>query len=154
MSSKELNNRLRVLLVAPSLDILGGQSRQAVRLREGLSREPDLEIGFLPHNPRLPGILRSLQNIKYVRTFVTTLFYVALLLWRVRKYDIIHIFCASYYSYSFCAIPALLITTAFWKEIHYQLSQRRGGGPSRELANGRAVTSIGLMRSWFLPVIS
>ena len=116
MSSNETKNQLRVLLVAPSLDILGGQSRQAVRLKEGLSREPDLEIGFLPHNPRLPGILRSLQAIKYVRTVVTTFFYVMLLLWRIRKYDIIHIFCASYYSYSLSAIPALLISRLFGKK--------------------------------------
>jgi len=65
-------NKLRVLIVAPSLDILGGQSRQAVRLMEGLKRESNLEIGFLPHNPRLPGILLSLQAIKYVRTVVKT----------------------------------------------------------------------------------
>ena len=71
--------KLRVLVVAPSLDILGGQSRQAVRLMEGLKREPELEVSFLPHNPRLPGILRSLQRIKYVRTIVTTWYYIALL---------------------------------------------------------------------------
>jgi L-malate glycosyltransferase len=116
MSSADTQNRLRVLLVAPSLDILGGQSRQAVRLMEGLKREPDLEISFLPHNPRLPGILRSLQSIKYVRTVVTTLYYVALLLWLVRKYDIIHIFCASYYSYSLSAIPALAISRLYGKK--------------------------------------
>lgn len=108
--------KLRVVVVAPSLDILGGQSRQAVRLMEGLKREPDLEIGFLPHNPRLPGILRSLQKIKYVRTIVTTFYYVLLLLWRVRRYDIIHIFCASYYSYSLSAIPALAISRLYGKK--------------------------------------
>lgn len=108
--------KLRVLVVAPSLDILGGQSRQAVRLREGLQREPELEVGFLPHNPRLPGLLRSLQRIKYVRTVTTTLYYVALLLWRVRQYDIIHIFCASYYSYSLAAIPALAIARLYGKK--------------------------------------
>src|SRR6476619_4154995 len=95
--------KLRVLIVAPSLDILDGQSRQAVRLMDGLRRAPELAVSFLPQNPRLPGVLRSLQRIKYIRTVVTTLYYVALLLWRVRKYDIIHIFCASYYSYSLSA---------------------------------------------------
>jgi glycosyltransferase involved in cell wall biosynthesis len=117
-STKSTNDssHLRVLLVAPSLDILGGQSRQAVRLMEGLKREPDLEVSFLPHNPRLPGILRRLQSIKYVRTVVTTLMYVMLLLWRVRKYDVIHIFCASYYSYSLCAIPALFISRLYGKK--------------------------------------
>ena len=118
MSTDTKKNRVKlgVLIVAPSLDILGGQSRQAVRLREGLEREPELEVGFLPHNPRLPCVLRSLQRIKYVRTIVTTLYYVALLLWRVRKYDIIHIFCASYYSYSLSAIPALAISRLYGKK--------------------------------------
>ena len=83
---------------------------------EGLKREPDLEISFLPHNPRLPGVLRSLQSIKYVRTVVTTLYYIALLLWRVSKYDIIHIFCASYYSYSLSAIPALAIARLYGRK--------------------------------------
>ncbi|HEU4435680.1 MAG TPA: glycosyltransferase family 4 protein [Pyrinomonadaceae bacterium] len=116
MSANEKQKRLRVLVVAPSLDILGGQSRQAVRLMEGLKPEPGLEISFLPHNPRLPGVLRKLQSIKYVRTIVTTLYYIALLLWRVRKYDIIHIFCASYYSYSMSAIPALAISRLYGKK--------------------------------------
>ena len=116
MSPKDTKNRIRVLVVAPSLDIVGGQSRQAVRLMEGLKDEADLEISFLPHNPRLPGILRSLQSIKYVRTVVTTLLYVVLLLWRVRKYDIIHVFSASYYSYSLCALPALAVARLFGKK--------------------------------------
>ena len=116
MSLTNAKKRLRVLIAAPSLDILGGQSRQAVRLREGLSREQDLEVGFVPHNPRLPGVLRSLQSIKYVRTFVTTLYYILLLLWRVRQYDIIHIFSASYYSYSFSVIPALFIARLYGKK--------------------------------------
>ncbi len=115
MSSTD-KKKLRVLVVAPSLDILGGQSRQAVQLMEGLKRESDLDVGFLPHNPRLPGALRSLQKLKYVRTIVTTLYYLLLLLWRVRKYDIIHIFCASYYSYSLSAIPALAISRLYGKK--------------------------------------
>src|SRR6266542_688545 len=61
---------LRVLMVAPSFDILGGQAVQAARLLDRLRQEPSLEVGFLPVNPRLPGVLRKLQAIKYVRTFV------------------------------------------------------------------------------------
>jgi L-malate glycosyltransferase len=139
MPSKD--TKLRVLLVAPSLDILGGQSRQAVRLREGLGREPDLDVDFLPHNPRLPGILRSLQAIKYVRTIVTTSFYVALLLWRVRKYDIIHIFCASYYSYSLSAIPALFIARLFGKK---SILNYRSGEAEDHLQNWR--TAVATLR--------
>src|SRR5687768_461288 len=134
MPITDTKNRIRVLVVAPSLDILGGQSRQAVRLMDGLRQEPDLEVSFLPHNPRLPGFLRSLQAIKYVRTVVTTLYYVALLLWRVRKYDIIHIFCASYYSYTLSAIPALYLARLFGKKsvINY-----RSGEAQDHLENWR-----------------
>jgi glycosyltransferase involved in cell wall biosynthesis len=140
MSSTSTNNRLRVLLAAPSLDILGGQSRQAVRLMEGLRREPDLEIGFVPHNPRLPGILKSLQAIKYVRTVVTTLYYIVLLLLRVPKYDIIHIFCASYYSYSLSAIPALFIARLYGKK---SILNYRSGEAEDHLENWRtAVPTI------------
>jgi L-malate glycosyltransferase len=132
--------RIRVLVVAPSLDILGGQSRQAVRLMEGLKREPHLEVGFLPHNPRLPGILRSLQRIKYVRTTVTTLYYIILLLIRVRNYNIIHIFCASYYSYSLSAIPALATARLYGKK---SILNYRSGEAEDHLENWRtAVPTI------------
>jgi len=135
MSVTEKEKRLRVLIAAPSLDIVGGQSRQAVRLREGLSREPDLEVGFVPHNPRLPGVLRSLQSIKYVRTVVTTLYYVLLLLWRVRQYDIVHIFSASYYSYSLSVIPALFIARLYGKK---SILNYRSGEAEDHLASWRS----------------
>jgi glycosyltransferase involved in cell wall biosynthesis len=101
-----------------------------------------LEIGFIPHNPRLPGILRQLQSIKYVRTIVTTLFYVALLLWRIPKYDIIHVFSASYYSYLLCAAPALLIARLFGKK---SILNYRSGEASDHLENWRtAIPTIRL----------
>lgn len=140
MTSTNAKNRLRVLIVAPSLDILGGQSRQALRLMEGLKGEPDLEVDFLPHNPRLPGILRSLQSIKYVRTVATTLYCVMLMLWRVRKYDIIHVFSASYYSYSLSVIPALFISRLYGKK---SILNYRSGEAEDHLENWRtAVPTI------------
>jgi len=140
MSSKGNKNKVRVLIAAPSLDILGGQSRQAIRLMNGLKREADLEIGFLPHNPRLPGFLRALQKVKYVRTVSTTLFYLVLLLLRVRKYDIIHVFSASYYSYSLSAAPALFIARLFGKK---SILNYRSGEAEDHLATWKsAVPSI------------
>jgi glycosyltransferase involved in cell wall biosynthesis len=100
-----------------------------------LSREPDLEVGFVPHNPRLPGVLRSLQSIKYVRTVVTTLYYVLLLLWRVRQYDIVHIFSASYYSYSLSVIPALFIARLYGKK---SILNYRSGEAEDHLENWRS----------------
>jgi len=108
---------LRVLIVAPSLDILGGQAVQATRLLERLGQEPSLEVGFLPVNPRLPGLLGRLQSVKYVRTVVTSLLYWASLLVRVRAYDIIHVFSASYWSFLLAPTPAILAAKLHGKKV-------------------------------------
>ena len=132
---------VRVLIAAPSLDILGGQSRQAIRLMEGLKKESGLEVGFIPHNPRLPSFLRWLQSLKYVRTVVTTLLYWAMLLGRVGKYDIIHIFSASYYSYTLSVIPALFLARQFGKK---SILNYRSGEAEDHLGNWR--TAVPTMR--------
>ena len=108
---------LRVLIVAPSLEILGGQAVQASRLLKKLIEEPSIEVSFLPVNPRLPGRLRKLQEIKYVRTIVTSLLYWGLLLARVRRYDVIHVFSASYLSFVLAPTPAILVARLYGKKI-------------------------------------
>ncbi len=113
----ESGRKLRVLIVAPSFDILGGQSVQAARLQQRLNEEPSLEVGFLPINPRLPGFLRHLQNIKYVRTIVTSVAYVISLLRRVYHYDIIHVFSASYLSFVIAPTPAILIGKLYGRKV-------------------------------------
>ena len=125
-------NAIRVLIVAPSLDIVGGQSRQAVRLMEAFRQDSSLSIGFVAHNPRLPGIARPLQHIKYLRTLLTTLYQWLLLLFKIPRYDIIHIFSASYYSYLLAAAPAILISRLFGKRC---ILNYRSGEAEDHLAN-------------------
>jgi len=108
--------RTRVLIAAPSLDIYGGQALMAARLIERLSQEPAIRVAFQPHNPRLPRGFGWLQQIKYVRTLATTLAYLLMLIGRAWRYDIIHVFSASYYSYLFSAVPALLIGRLYGKK--------------------------------------
>src|SRR5215210_7228672 len=103
----------RVLIVAPSLDILGGQSVQAARLLARLAAVANLDVGFLPINPPLPGFLRALQSIKYLRTLVTSVMYVLLLLLRIPRYDVVHIFSASYFSFVLAPTPAIVIAKIF-----------------------------------------
>src|SRR3569832_1527066 len=112
-----MSEEVRVLIVAASLDILGGQAVQAERLIRHLQNEPSLEVGFLPINPRLPGILRKLQSIKYVRTITTSILYILNLLREVRKYDVIHIFSASYLSFLIAPTPAILVSKLYGKKI-------------------------------------
>jgi L-malate glycosyltransferase len=106
---------VRVLFVAPSMDIVGGQSEQASRIMARLAEEPEVRVGFQPINPRLPAPLRFLQAIKYVRTLLTSLVYLMQLLWRVPSYDIIHIYSASYLSFLIAPTPALLVSRLYGK---------------------------------------
>src|SRR5262249_37228681 len=104
-SAGSMPQAIRLLLIAPSMEIVGGQAVQAARLLEGLRQEGAVRIDFLPMNPRLPRPLRLLQRIKYVRTVSTVLMFVVALLARLRRYDILHVFSASYFSFWWSALP-------------------------------------------------
>jgi len=142
---------LRVLIVAPSLEILGGQAVQASRLLQKLSEEPSIEVSFLPVNPRLPGVFRKLQEIRYVRTVVTSLLYWGLLLARLRRYDVVHVFSASYLSFVLAPTPAILVARLYGKKIvlNYRSGEaadhlrrwRRTAIPTIRLADEVAVPS-------------
>src|SRR5262245_59547102 len=90
---------IRICLVAPSLDILGGQAVQAVGLFDRLQGVSGLEMRFLPINPRLPGLFRKMQRVKYLRTLVTESSYLLSLLRHLKEFDVIHVFSASYFSF-------------------------------------------------------
>ena len=132
----------RVLIVAPSLDILGGQAVQAARLLDRLRNETSIEVAFLPVNPRLPVPLNMLQRIKYVRTIVTSLLYWGLLLARVRKYEVIHIFSASYFSFLLAPTPAILVAKLYRKKI---VLNYRSGEAADHLSRWRR-TAVPTMR--------
>jgi len=142
MGQEANSTKLRVLIVAPSLDILGGQSRQAARLMEALGQEPTIEVGFLPHNPRAPRAFRFLQRIKYIRTVVTSVIYLSMLLARVGRYDIVHIFSASYYSYLISVAPAILIGKLFGRKV---ILNYRSGEAEDHLERWR-LTAVPTMR--------
>ena len=109
MRTSPTDRPIRVLLVAPSLTILGGQAVAAQRLMERLRAVPGLEVGFLPHDPRTNAVLRLLQRVKYVRTVATSIAYVASLIRTLPRYDVIHVFSASYWSFLLAPTPAILI---------------------------------------------
>jgi len=109
MRTAPADRPIRVLLVAPSLTILGGQAVAAQRLLERLRSVPGLEVGFLPHDPRTNALLRLLQRVKYVRTVATSLAYIVSLLRTIPRYDVVHVFSASYWSFLLAPTPAILI---------------------------------------------
>src|SRR5947199_743297 len=142
---------IRVCLVAPSLDILGGQAVQAVRLLQGLRQVPSIAVRFVPINPRLPGLLGLLQRVRYVRTAVTWLRYVWTLLRRLATYDVVHVFAASYVSFLLAPTPAVLLAKWCGKRVvlHYHSGEaedhlerwRRSAIPVVRLADALVVPS-------------
>jgi glycosyltransferase involved in cell wall biosynthesis len=113
--SANTTSPVRVLIVAPALDILGGQAVQAARLFTQLQREPSITVGFTPINPPFPAFLRRWQGIKNIRSLRTSLLYWLRLVFDVRRYDVIHIFSASYLSFMISPTPAILAAKLFGK---------------------------------------
>jgi len=97
---------IRILFIAPSLEIVGGQAVQASQLLEHLRRDPALDVVFLPNNPSIPPVLRG---IKYVRTLVNCFVYLTLLLRKVFSCDLIHVFTAAGSSYLLWTVPAIVL---------------------------------------------
>jgi len=102
---------ISVLLIAPSLDIIGGQSVEANQLLRCLANEPSVQVQFLPVNPRLPAALR----IQYVRTLITLVLYLARLASAVGRADVLHIFTPGYFSFYLAPAPALLLARLLGK---------------------------------------
>ena len=109
MGRKEVRARQRVrcvAIVAPSFD----SWRSVGAAAPCRSFERTIPPSWVPADKsRLPGVLRKLQAIKYVRTIVTSLLYLASLVTRVYKYDVIHVFSASYFSFVLAPTPAILV---------------------------------------------
>jgi glycosyltransferase involved in cell wall biosynthesis len=104
---------IKVLMVAPALPIIGGQTVQAARLLEKFQEEPGVQVDLQPINP---SFFPRLQKIKYVRTILTSIKYISDLLIKIPRYDVIHIFSASYYSFLLAPTPAVFIARLFGKK--------------------------------------
>jgi glycosyltransferase involved in cell wall biosynthesis len=109
----------RVALVAASLEILGGQGIQAAALAEGLRRD-GAGVALIPINPPFPPGLRWLRRVPYARTLLNQVLYLPSLA-RLRRYDVAHVFSASYWSFLLAPLPAILVARLFGRRVvlHY-----------------------------------
>jgi glycosyltransferase involved in cell wall biosynthesis len=101
---------MRIVLIAASLDIMGGHGVQAHALMEGL-REDGYEVSLVPINPRFPAGTRWLRRYPGVRTCANQALYVSSL-GRLRGADVVHVFSASYWSFLLGPVPAILAARA------------------------------------------
>ena len=135
---------IRVLLIAPSPAIVGGQSVQAADLLAVLRGLSSIQMTFFPLDQQLPKPMAWIRKVPYLRTLANLAWYNARLLRAARKHQILHIFTAGLSSYSLWTIPALLIGKLYGKKliVHYHdgqaeqhLTQWRTAKPTLDLAD-------------------
>jgi glycosyltransferase involved in cell wall biosynthesis len=119
--------KLRVAIVAPSLEILGGQAVQADRLLREWRGDPDVDAWLVPVNPRPPALFVAARRVKYVRTLATELTYLPLLVRELSRADVVHVFSASYFSFLIAPLPAMLVARALGRPVI--LNYRSGEAP-------------------------
>jgi L-malate glycosyltransferase len=143
--NSSVSGRLNVVLVAPSLSILGGQAVQADRLLRSWDGDPDIAASLLPVNPDAPGPLRVLQRVKYVRTAATQLIYWPSLVRCLRQADVVHVFSASYFSFLLAPWPAVQVARLLGKPV--VMNYRSGEGPdhlARSFVARRTLAAVDL----------
>lgn len=106
---------IRVLITAPKY-IIGGMNKQAAYLIETLRREYQIDAQLQPVDPRLPGPLQWLLEIRYLRSICKLFYYTLLLLIRVPRFDMVHAYSAGLTSYTLSTLPALLVARLYGKK--------------------------------------
>lgn len=105
----------RVAIVAASLDIVGGQAVQAQALYDRLTAD-GWDVTFVPVNPRFPARAAWLRRVPLARTLANQSLYLPSL-HALRHADVVHVFCASYWSFLLAAAPALVVGRALRKRV-------------------------------------
>jgi len=139
---------IRVALVAPTLQILGGHAVQALRLLEGWRGHPDVDMRLVPINPPRSAPLAWVSRLKYARTVATQLCYWPLLLRELRRADVVHVFSASQTSFFIAPLPAILIAHLYKKPV---VVNYRSGDAADHLAHSS--TARAALRSVDLNVV-
>lgn len=129
---------VRVLVVAPSPELVGGQSAQAARLLADLANEPSVHASFLRTDTALSGPLRRFASIRYARTVVRFPLYVGSLIAGIPRSDVVHVFAASFWSFVLAPTPAILLGRLLRRKVivHYhsgEASEHLRAWPSARL---------------------
>jgi glycosyltransferase involved in cell wall biosynthesis len=139
--NRSSKKRLKVAIVGPSLNYVGGQSVQADLLMRFWRDDPDVEVSFIAVDPPLlPGFAWA-DQVRGLRTILREPLYF-LDLWRgLRDVDVAHIFSASYWSFLLAPAPASFFAKLRAKKalIHYHSGEARDH--LQQFRSGRFVLS-------------
>ncbi len=132
-------NKLRVAIVAPSLQYVGGQAVQADLLLRCWKNDPDVEAFFIPVDPKFPKYLSWASKIPYVRTILRAPLYWFTLYRDLAKADVAHAFSASYTSFLLAPVPALIIGQMRGKKV---MINYRSGEAADHLRRSRVAARL------------
>jgi glycosyltransferase involved in cell wall biosynthesis len=125
--NRSSKKRLKVAIVGPSLNYVGGQAVQADLLLRLWQNDPDIEMSFIAVDPPLPRALAWADRVRGLRTVLREPVYF-LDLWRgLRGVDVVHIFSAAYWSFLLAPAPAAFFAKVRGKKtlIHYHSGEAR-----------------------------
>jgi len=107
----------KVCIIAASMRTIGGgQAVQAHDLTNKLS-EAGIDVELLPIDPGLKGIFGKLQKYRYIRTIITSIAYIKDLILKLPKFDVLHVFSASFLSFIIAPAPAIVLGRLYGKRI-------------------------------------
>ncbi|MBI3483940.1 MAG: glycosyltransferase, partial [Acidobacteria bacterium] len=141
---------LRVAIVGPSMQMIGGKSVQADLLLRNWQNDPAVDVRFIPVDTAFPRWLQWASRIPFLRTVIRTPLYLRSLYRGLADADLAHIYSASYWSFLLAPAPALWVAKRLGKRalINYHSGEARDhlerwGSAQRVLrrADGLAVPS-------------
>jgi glycosyltransferase involved in cell wall biosynthesis len=136
------SKNISLLVIGPSMDILGGQAVQVRRLLGILEDVEGLDVTFLPINPRPPRPFLWVLNIRGLRTIVTFAQYIVRLAWTIPQHEVLHIFSAGLTSYALWTVPALLIGRLWRKKIILNYHDGQGDQHLREWRTAKPTIAL------------
>lgn len=104
------SKKVKVLIVATSMRVIGGQSIQAKRLLDAFAGDSEIEMSFLPNNPET-----AFQRIKYLRTIFASLKFWWSLLRTTYKFDVVQVFSSATTGYIIATLPPLVVSKIYGK---------------------------------------
>jgi glycosyltransferase involved in cell wall biosynthesis len=131
---------IRVILIAPPLSVIGGQSVQAARLLAEFAQERAVRVSFLPAS--LPESLTFLRWIPLARTAVMMMCFHARLLARIWRADVLHVFTASYFSFLWVPAPTLALAKLTGRKSILNYRDGRGEGHLRDWKSARTLVKL------------
>ncbi|MCH9695856.1 MAG: glycosyltransferase family 4 protein [Gammaproteobacteria bacterium] len=133
------HSALRVCLVGPTPGAAGGQSVVAEQLLLELNKLDGVRADLLPIDPQFPRALKKIRKIKYLRTLFNSIIYFYTLLSQIRRYHVVHIMSASYWSYLVSTAPAILVARLYRRPI---VLNYHSGEADDHLANWRTAKPL------------